>query len=44
MVVSVVIGLRKMLMPRQLGFLAIERSKKLIILLDFKVGLSWMLL
>ena len=43
MVVSVVIGLRKMLMPRQVGFLVIEKSKKLIFLLDFKVGLSWVL-
>ena len=44
MVVSVEVGLRKMLMPRQVGLLVIERSRKLTLLLDCMVGLSWMLL
>ena len=37
------VGLQKMLVPRQVGFLVIERSKK-VTLLDSRVGLSWMLL
>jgi hypothetical protein len=44
MVVSVEVGLRKMRMPRQVGLLVIERSRKLTLLLDCMVGLSWMLL
>ena len=44
MVVSVEVGLRKTLTPRQVGLLVIERSRKLTLLLDSMVGLSWMLL
>jgi hypothetical protein len=36
--VLAVVGLRKMLMPRQVGFLVIDRSKKMT-LLDSRVGL-----
>ena len=43
MVVSIEVCLRKMLMLRQVGLLAIERSRKLT-LLDSMVGLSRMLL
>ena len=43
MVVSVKVGLRKMLMPRQVGFLVIERSRKLTLFVDSIVGLRWML-
>jgi len=43
MVVSVEVGLQKMLMLRQVGLLVTERSRKLT-LLDSMVGLSWMLL
>ena len=43
MVVSVEVGLWKMLMLRQVGLLVIERSRKLIFA-DSIVGLSWMLL
>ena len=41
---SVEVGLRKMLMPRQVGLLVSERSRKLTLLVDSMVGLSWMLL
>ena len=44
MVVSVEVGLRKMLMLRQVGLLVIESSRKLTFLLDSMAGLSWMLL
>jgi len=43
MVVSVVVDLWKMLMLRLVGFLVIDRSKKLTFL-DSRVGLSRMLL
>ena len=42
-VVSVELGLRKMLMPRQVGFVFIERSRKLTFFVVSIVGLSWML-
>ena len=38
------VGLWKMLLPWQVGFLVIERSKKLTLLLNSRVGISWMLL
>jgi len=44
MVVSVEVGLWKMLMFRQVGLLVIERSRKLMLFADSIVGLSWMLL
>jgi len=44
MVVSVEVGLRKMLMPRQVGLLVIEMSRKLTLFVDSMVGFSWMLL
>ena len=44
MVVSVVVDLRKMLILRLVGFLVIDRSKKLTLLSDSRVGLSQMLL
>ena len=44
MVVSVEVGLWKMLMLRQVGLLVIERSRKLMLFADSIVGLSWMLL
>ena len=43
MVMSVEVGLRNMLMPKPVGLLVIESSRKLT-LLDSMVGLSWMLL
>jgi len=44
MVVSVVVDLWKLLMLRLVGFLVIDRYKKLTLLLDSSVGLSRMLL
>ena len=44
MVVSVEVGLWKMLMLRQVGLLVIERSRKLMLFVDSIVGLSWTLL
>ena len=44
MVVLVEVGLWKMLMPRQVGLLVIERSRKLTVFVDSIVGFSWMLL
>jgi hypothetical protein len=44
MVVSVEVGLWKMLMLRQVGLLVIERSRKLMLLADSIVGFSCMLL
>ena len=44
MVVSVEVGLRKMLMSRQVGLLVIVRSRKLTLFVDSIIGLSWMLL
>ena len=43
-VVSVEVGLWKMLMLRQVGLLVIERSRELKLFADSIVGLSWMLL
>ena len=43
MVVSVVVGLREMSNSREVGFLAIEKSKKLTFPLVSCVGLSLML-
>jgi len=40
MVVSVEVGLRKILMPRQVGLLVIERSRKLTLFVDSMVGFS----
>jgi hypothetical protein len=42
MVVSVEVGLRRMLMLRQVGLLVTERSRKLTLFVDSMVGLSWM--
>ena len=44
MVVLVEVSLRKMLMPRLVGRLVIERSRNLIKFVDSIVGFSWMLL
>ena len=42
--VFIEVGLWKMFMPRQVGLLVIERSRKLIMFVDSIVGFSWMLL
>jgi len=44
MVVLVEVNLRKMLMPRLVSRLVIERSRNLIMFVDSIVGFSWMLL
>ena len=41
---SMEVGLWKMLMLRQVGLLVIERSRKWMLFSDSIVGLSWMLL